>query len=324
MNFSARRKDFVGPVVMPNKYDYAARAEGVMELRHLKYFVAVAEEGSLTLAAERRLHTAQPSLSRQIRDLEYELGVPLLTRSARGVELTEAGRVFFDKAKLILAQVEAAALAARQAGKPARPRFALGFLTGQEMDWLPQTMALLKDQLPSIDVTVSSQYSPQLAEALAEGRLDLAFMRREAGQAALAYQTIVSEPLVVVLPSDHPLAARDSIRPEELALETFLGMSNTAPSLQRVIETYLSNAGLDFRPAHLVDNLAMAMSLIASTRSVTLLPAYAKNFMPWSVTSRPLQGEPPTIDLVAAYHRANASPMLSLFLSRLDELIPRT
>lgn len=292
-----------------------------MELRHLRYFIAVAEEGSLTLAAERRLHTAQPSLSRQIRDLEYELGVTLLTRSARGVELTEAGQVFLDKARLILAQVDAAALAARQAGKPARPRFALGFLTGQEMDWLPQAMALLKDELPSIDITVSSQYSPQLAEALAEGRLDLAFMRREAGRPELVYQTILSEPLLVALPSDHRLAAQESIHPQELAAETFLGMSNTAPSLQRVIEEYLARAGLDLRPAHRVDNLAMAMSLIASTRSVTLLPAYAKNFMPWSVTSRPLQGEAPSIDLVAAHHRTNASAILASFLSRLGTLV---
>ncbi len=295
-----------------------------MELRHLKYFIAVAEEGSLTLAAERRLHTAQPSLSRQIRDLEHELGVALLTRSSRGVELTEAGQVFLDRARLVLAQVEAAGLAARQAGKPAKPRFALGFLTGQEMDWLPQAMSLLNDQLPSIDVTVSSQYSPQLAEALAEGRLDLAFMRREAGRPNLVFQTVASEPLIVALPSDHPLAAQERIHPEALAAETFLGMSSTAPSLQRVIDEYLGEAGLDIRPTHLVDNLAMAISLIASTRSVSLLPAYAKNFMPWSVTSRPLEGYAPTIDLVAAYRQADASPVLAVFVSRLRDLIARS
>ena len=87
-----------------------------MELRHLRYFVAVAEEGSLTVAAEKRLHTAQPSLSRQIRDLEYEVGVPLLTRSVHGVELTAAGRAFLDHARLALTQAEAAAVAARRAG----------------------------------------------------------------------------------------------------------------------------------------------------------------------------------------------------------------
>src|SRR5258705_3982582 len=100
-----------------------------MELRHLRYFVAVAEEGSLTVAAERRLHTSQPSLSRQIRDLEDEVGAQLLIRGARGIELTTAGRVFLDHARLALAQVEAAANAARRAAQTAQPSFVLGFLT---------------------------------------------------------------------------------------------------------------------------------------------------------------------------------------------------
>src|SRR6202007_2928459 len=109
-----------------------------MELRHLRYFIAVAEAGSLTVAAEKRLHTAQPSLSRQIRDLEYEGGVPLMNRSVRGVELTAAGRAFLDHARLALTQAEAAAQAARRAAQPAKATFVLGFLTGTEIDWLPE------------------------------------------------------------------------------------------------------------------------------------------------------------------------------------------
>ena len=105
-----------------------------MELRHLRYFLAVAEEGSLTEAAEKRLHTSQPSLSRQIRDLEHEVGVSLLTRSVHGVELTAAGKAFLDHAKLALTQVEAAREAARRAAQPEKSCLALGFLTGQEMD----------------------------------------------------------------------------------------------------------------------------------------------------------------------------------------------
>src|SRR3984957_11612007 len=151
-----------------------------MELRHLRYFVAVAEEGSLTVAAEKRLHTAQPSLSRQIRDLEYEVGVPLLSRSVHGVELTPAGRAFLDHARLALTQAEAAAEAARRAAQPAKPVFAMGFLTGQEIDWLAEAMNILRDELPKIEITVSSQYSPDLADALMKGKLDLAFMRPEA------------------------------------------------------------------------------------------------------------------------------------------------
>src|SRR6476646_4137371 len=182
-----------------------------MELRHLRYFVAVAEEGSLTVAAERRLHTAQPSLSRQMRDLEYEVGTQLMVRSARGIELTAAGRVFLDHARLALIQVEAAREAARRAAEPAKPSFALGFLTGQEMDWLPEAMRILHDELPSIDVTVSSQYSPALADALVRGRLDLAFMRREAGAPDLEYRQVVREPIVAVMPSDHPLARQEEV-----------------------------------------------------------------------------------------------------------------
>src|SRR6266852_6031821 len=152
----------------------------LMELRHLRYFVAVAEEGSLTVAAERRLHTAQPSLSRQMRDLEYEVGAQLMVRSARGIALTLAGKAFLDHARLALTQVEAAREAARRAAQPEKPGFALGFLTGQEMDWLPEAMHILRDELPNIDVTIASEYSPDLADGLMRGKLDLAFMRREA------------------------------------------------------------------------------------------------------------------------------------------------
>lgn len=291
-----------------------------MELRHLRYFIAVAEEGSLTLAAERRLHTAQPSLSRQIRDLESEVGAQLLVRSARGVALTDAGRVFLDHARLALVQVEAAREAARRAAKSGKPTFALGFLTGQEMDWLPEAMRLLRDELPRIEVTVSSQYSPDLAQALGRGTLDLAFMRREPEPSDLTYQLVTTEPLVAILPSDHRLASHDAVSLCELADETFISVSKTAPTLRAVIDEHIARSGLNIRPGHEVDNLAMAMSLIASTRGVALLPAYARNFLPWSVTSRPLRGEPPTIDLVIGYNSANTSPVLQLFLSRADQL----
>jgi LysR family hca operon transcriptional activator len=294
-----------------------------MELRHLRYFVAVAEAGSLTVAAEHRLHTAQPSLSRQIRDLEYEVGVQLLIRSSRGIELTAAGRAFLDHARLALAQTEAAVAAARRAAQPVRAAFALGFLTGQEMDWLPAAMTILKDELPNVDVTVSSQYSPQLADGLVRGRLDLAFMRPELQMPTLEYKLVTREPLVVVLPHDHRLAGRQTIAIADLVGETFLGMSKTAPSLQVTIDAYLRRAGIEVHATNAIDNLGMAVSLVASTRAVTLLPAYARNFLPGSVISRPLEGAVPTIDLVIGYSKANGSPLLKLFLARSDELVAR-
>src|SRR6195256_5873610 len=107
-----------------------------MELRHLRYFIAAAETGSLTEAAERRLYTSQPSLSRQIRDLESYVGVQLLSRSVRGVALTAAGQAFLDHARLVLMHADAAVETARRAAQPERETFAMGFQTGHEMNWL--------------------------------------------------------------------------------------------------------------------------------------------------------------------------------------------
>jgi len=290
-----------------------------MELRHLRYFVAVVEEGSLTTAAERRLHTSQPSLSRQIRDLEYQVGAELLSRSVQGVEVTAAGKAFLDHARLALMQVDAAVEAARRAAQPARKTFAIGFQTGHEMNWLPRAMNVLRDELKSIEVKVSSDYSPDLAEALLRGRLDLAFLRVEPGY-DLGYHVVDREPLIVLMPSDHRLTRRKAIHPREFVGEIFIGGSNKASVLRAVTEDYLRHCGLDIKLDHGVDNMAMAMSLVASTRGLALMPAYAKNLLPWSVVSRPLEGEAPTIELAVGYSKSNTSPILQLFLSKLEEL----
>jgi LysR family hca operon transcriptional activator len=294
-----------------------------MELRHLRYFVAVAETKSLTLAAKAKLHTSQPSLSRQIRDLEEEIGAQLLTRGARGIELTPAGRAFLDHARVVLSQVEAAAEAARRVAHPAKPRFTMGFLTGHELTWMPEALRILRDELPNVDVMISSQYSPLLANGLSKGKIDAAFLRREKGVPGLAYRVLVKEPLVVILQSDHRLAALKAISPRDLADETFVIVSDTAPVLRAVIDDYLKRSGINITPAHEAEHVTMGISLIVSTRGVGLLPAYAQNFLPSSVTSRPLKGDTPTIELVLGYKKSNGSPILKLLLSRLDELVAR-
>jgi LysR family hca operon transcriptional activator len=294
-----------------------------MELRHLRYFVAVAEAGSLTVAAETRLYTAQPSLSRQMRDLENEVGVQLMTRNARGIELTAAGKVFLDHARLVLMQVAAAEEATRLAGKAAKPTFAIGFLTGQEIDWMPEAMRILRDELPNIEVTVSSQYSPDLANDLNSGKLDAAFLRPEANAPNLVYRVVTKEPLIVVMPRDHRLASHEVIDPKEIAGEKFVCVSKTAPVLRAVIESYLRDCGIEVVLEYEADNLAMGMSFISSTGGIGLLPVYAQNFLPQSVISRPLSGEVPTVKLVVGYNSSNKSPILKLFLSRIDEMIAR-
>lgn len=294
-----------------------------MELRHLRYFVAVAEEGSLTNAAERRLHTAQPSLSRQIRDLELEVGVKLLERGARGIALTDAGRVFLDHARLALLQVEAAGEAARRAARPEKAAFVIGFLTGQELVWLPEALRILREELPSVEITLASQSSPELAGALMRGKVDVAFLRREAPAPGLAFKFLVKEPLVAVLPAGHRLAAHKHIRLQDLADETYITPTRVAPALKAVIDAYAARSDVTLKAAYNAENVSSVISLVTSTGGVTLLPLYVWNMLSSSVVIRPLQGEAPTIDLVVGYSRSNTSPLLKRFLSRTGELLTR-
>jgi LysR family hca operon transcriptional activator len=293
-----------------------------MELRHLRYFVAVAEEGSVTLAAQKRLHTAQPSLSRQIRALEEEVGVPLMTRGVRGVVLTAAGQVFFEHAKLILAQTRIAAETARNAALPPKPSLAVGVLVGHETDWLPRSTGLLRSELFSAEIKVSSGFSTTLAHDLERGVLDVAFLRHEV-DTDLAFKLVETEPLVAILPSDHPLAAKHAVHARDFVGETFIGISEIPRVLRGAVNGYLRRSGVEIVPQLEIDNFAMAISLVASTRGVALLPASINDVLPPSVVSRPLTGEQPTVDLMVGYRRDNNSPILHVFLSRLDELIAR-
>jgi LysR family transcriptional regulator, hca operon transcriptional activator len=185
---------------------------------------------------------------------------------------------------------------------------------------LPEAMRILHDELSNIDVTVSSQNSPDLADALMGGRLDAAFMRLEERADDLVYKRVTTEPFVVMVPSDHRLAGYDAVDLREIVGETFIIPSKTAPTSRAVIEDYLKQSGLAIVPAHEVDNITHAVSMIASTGAVALLPAYPNNLLPSSVTSRPIRGDAPTIDLVVGYNKANRSPILKLFLSRVEDM----
>ena len=291
-----------------------------MELRHLRYFVAVADAGSLTVAAEQKLNTSQPSLSRQIRDLEQEIGVQLMTRGAHGIELTSAGRAFLEHARMALLQSEAAKEAALRAAQPARPTFALGFLSGVEIGLLPEANRVLRDEFPGIDVRLSSDYSPALAKALMRRKLDAAFMRLEEHMGELVCRRVRTDPLVFVLPSDHRLASQAVVAPEEIVNETFYFPSKAAPAVRRAVFEYFNRAGVDLKPEYEVHNVVHAISMITSLRAVMLLPAYTGRYLPESITTRPVKGEVPTIDLVIAYHKSNNSPILKLLLSRIGKL----
>jgi LysR family transcriptional regulator, hca operon transcriptional activator len=292
-----------------------------MELRHLRYFVAVAEERNVTAAANTRLFTSQPSLSRQLRNLESEIGTELFVRSARGLELTPAGTAFLEHARLALSHASAAIDAARRTARLSKEVFSVGFLTGQEVDWLPRITRLLRADLPDIEFKVVSMQSPSLANALQRGDVDLGFLRIEP-RPDVHYEVIAQESLLVILPSDHRLAGNRSVDPSEIAQDTFIGYSDIPHVLRGVVARYFESLGIEIKASnYLLDDFGTGISLVTSTRGVTLLPTYVEPLLPRSVVSRPLSGTQPTIEVAVGYRRDNASAILGKVLSNLSHLI---
>ena len=290
-----------------------------MELRHLRYFVAAVEEGSFNRAATLRLHTAQPSLSRQIGDLEDELGVQLLKRSSQGLEPTAAGRAFLDHARLILAQVDAASEAAKRAGKENQASLAVGFLTGFEIDWLPKVLKILRGKLNETDLIVSSKSTPSLIKSLINGELDLAFLRPDPQVTELFFKTVLTEPIMAFLPVGHELACHQFIDPIDLEGQPLIRLSKVhAPAVRSVVDGYLDLVGVHPGPAPEADNMSMVISLTLSARAVTLQPAYIKALLPPSVVCIPLSGEPPMVQLAVAINKTRPHGLAELVFSTLD------
>ncbi|MGI4856465.1 MAG: LysR substrate-binding domain-containing protein [Janthinobacterium lividum] len=285
-----------------------------MELRHLRYFVCVAETGGFTAAAA-RLHTAQPSLSRQIRDLETHVGTPLFERSSRHVALTAAGRIFLDEARLTLAQAERAVERARQAAREQSGRLTLGFVFGVEAEQLIRVMDVLRGELARVELSMHSQSSPLLIAELHTRQIDAAFIRPSAQAQGLCMQTLHHEQLIAALPAGHRLAAHRQLHLAQLAGEPFVSVTREdAPVVYDAIETYCAQHDVALHPAYESENLMMALSLIGSVGGVGLLPEHAARLFPQDVIALPLVEPSPMIELALAWHPDNHSPALAAFL----------
>jgi len=197
----------------------------------------------------------------------------------------------------------------------------MGFMVGLEVMWLPHLLRILREEEPEIEVTLTSQSSPELALALTRGKLDIAFLRPEKQTAGVTFKLLAKEPLIVVLPADHRLASRKRIRPQDLVREIYVSSARTSPVLHAVIQDYASKVGIVLKAKYEGENISSAMSLVASTGGVTLVPLYAQNMLAPNVVARALEGHPPTVDLTLGYNQANSSPLLCRLLSRADELV---
>lgn len=226
---------------------------------------------------------------------------------------------------MILLQVEAAREAARRAAQPAKTPFSIGFLTGHEMEWLPRILETLGDALQSTELTIHSASSPELIQGLLNGKIDVAFVRPDSAAQGLAFKVVVDELLFALLPANHRLAARRSIRLDEIAGEAFINFPMAyAPALRRVIDDYLARSGVNLATAHEAETLPMVISLVLSTGGVSFLPAYMQRLLPPSVVSRKLHGRAPTIPLAVGHNTSNASPLLQRVLTKIEDFVPRT
>ena len=293
-----------------------------IETRHLNYFLALTDAGSLPEAA-RILGIVPATLVRQIKSLERELAVQLFESLSPSVRLSSAGWVFHEHAQISIARMEAAIIAVRQAAQTERPTFIMGFLSGYELDFLPPIMAVLHDQWTATELVIQSSSSPKLLLALSSGKVDAALLRPGLTPSSLSSRLIASERLVVALPSNHCLTCASKLGVRDLVGHPFIAMSRTdSPALRLAIDNYLQMVGVELTHDHEAQNLPMAISLIVSLNGIALLPFHTRRLLPPSITWRDLEGQPPTVDLVLAYSDLNQSAQLRLLIENAHRLIP--
>lgn len=285
-----------------------------LELRHLRYFVAVAEELSFTRAAE-RLHTAQPSLSQQIRRLEADLGVQLLERNHHRVAITNAGRVFLQQARDILGRVEHARMLARKAAAGEAGELSVGTFASADARILPALRPLVAEMMPDLRLVLHSRYAVEPVSGLLSGVLDVAFMRGPVEDERLEEIELLREPLVIVLPKHHPLAGRRSIPVRALDdLPCITPQRSLSPPLYEAAEALYREAEIRMHAVSRADNVLGHLQMVQEGLGFALLPESISALLPPGVVSRPLEHDsPPEVSIVIAWKRGNASHLVHEF-----------
>jgi DNA-binding transcriptional LysR family regulator len=293
-----------------------------VELRHLRYFVAVAEECHFGRAAE-RLHIAQPPLSQQIKQLEAELGVRLLERTTRKVELTPAGVRYLDRARAILARVDDAGDEAVRIAEGAVGRVAVGFTGSATYELLPSLARALRHDLPGIELDLRGEMlTPTQVDALLDGSLDLGFLRPPVRNCDLEVTVLRREPLVAVLPESHHLARGDHVRLSDLRDEPFISY----PSHQRsvVYESVFDaceRAGFTPTRVQEVRETSTLVSFVAAGIGVALVPASVQHLGITGATYRRLAGTTGEVQLAIAQRRGDDDPTLARVRGRIHALL---
>ncbi|HZR40517.1 MAG TPA: LysR family transcriptional regulator [Ktedonobacteraceae bacterium] len=293
-----------------------------MELRHLRYFVAVAEELHFGRAATRLL-IVQPSLSQQIRQLEDELGFPLLRRTKRSVELTDAGKVFLSKAREVLAQVQDAKRAAQRAYRGEVGRLVVGYISSSAFDLLPMMLRAYRERFPQVEVALREMTTQEQIRALEEDHIQIGLLRLPISTPMVSVEVVRREPIVCVLPEEHPLAQHERIAISQLAHEPFVLQSRQIGGgyYVQLMKLCLS---FGFTP-HVIQEVTETyaiVSLVAAGIGISLVPLSTRNIRSQGVVYRELEGTDAQTEIAVAWQRNTHSAIVKNFLTVVKEIAP--
>jgi LysR family transcriptional regulator, benzoate and cis,cis-muconate-responsive activator of ben and cat genes len=292
-----------------------------MELRHLRYFVAAVREGTLTQAAK-KLNMAQPPLSRQIQQLEEELGVPLLERGSRPLRMTTAGLFFYEHALSILDRAEALKMMTRRVGQIGRGRFGIGFVGSILYGPLPEMIRRFHATYPDIEIEMLELSSVQQVAALKEGQIDVGFSRLHVEDSAVVREVLMEEALVAAVPIGHPLL--DHAGPlglEELAMHPLIVYpSKPRPSYADQVMSIMRDRGVKAKHVREVRELQTALGLVAAAVGVSLVPAAIQRLRRDDIVYRPLQDETATSPIIMCSRMYDNSREIASLLQLVRDL----
>ncbi len=295
-----------------------------MELRHLRYFIAVAEEGHITRAAE-RLGMQQPPLSRQIKAIEREMDVQLFRRKARGVELTDAGRTFLDDARAMLGHLDDAFDTARRTARGEQGRISVGYTNSPAFHPLvPRVIREFRQAFPLVSLTLEESSPYDLIECMQNDKIDIAFIGGPvADQEGVAIDPLLEEPMVVALPSGHPLARSENggdtaLSLKSLAGETFIvfGRPHSPSTMQaNAVIAACQAAGFSPRVGHVVPNNLSRLNLVAANLGIAIIAASLQQMNIDGVVYRRLKrAKKLKLRLSLASRRGDSSAVVAQFM----------
>lgn len=296
-----------------------------MELRYLRYFVGVAERGSFIRAAA-DLNVAQSAVSEQIRILEGNLGVRLLDRSRRKVELTAAGEAFLAEARAVLQRVEQARSVARRAALGELGRLRVGCFSSAVAEFLPGLIRRFRTEFPRVDVDLKELNPAEQWEALQAGEIDVAFTRRLQGShaARLVQERVYSDEVVAVMAESHPLSRKSAVSLDALSREGFVLFERSgAPEFVDEIRRWCAGAGFAPRIVSEVPMMQTILMYVAAGMGVSLVPGCIRCYRQAGVEFRPIRPRPPALELVMAHLKDHRSPVLEAWVQQVRTEFPQ-